>query len=188
MVVTKVIDGDTLFLKNGQVVRLLAVDAPELENCGGREAKALLERLVFGKSVLLEDVLMDKSARVIATVIRNGKNISLELIKSGWLRYDSGKVRDYEEMRKASRNAKSNHLGVFSEQCRQTTNKENPKCTVKGNHVKGESGKRYSFPGCSEYEATVVELDLGEQWFCSEEEAVAAGYDKAANCYGKSYP
>jgi len=33
----------------------------------------------------------------------------------------------------------------------------------------------------------MVEKDLGEDWFCSEKEAQAAGFTKPKNCYGKIY-
>ena len=46
--------------------------------------------------------------------------------------------------------------------------------------------KIYHYPGCSEYEQTVVELDIGEQWFCSEEEARKAGFTKSEHCF-KNY-
>lgn len=37
-------------------------------------------------------------------------------------------------------------------------------------------------PHCSEYNRTVIELHLGEEWFCSEKEASKAGYTKSKNC------
>jgi len=46
--------------------------------------------------------------------------------------------------------------------------------------------KTYHSPGCSEYERMVVELDIGEQWFCSEEEARKAGFTKSEHCF-KNY-
>ena len=38
-VVTEVVDGDSLQLVNGQKIRLSNIYTPELENCGGQEAK-----------------------------------------------------------------------------------------------------------------------------------------------------
>ena len=42
--------------------------------------------------------------------------------------------------------------------------------------------KRYYVPDCAQYAFTIVELDVGEQWFCGEKEAKAAGYTKAETC------
>lgn len=53
-------------------------------------------------------------------------------------------------------------------------------CLIKGNI--GSSGKIYHVPGCTSYSQTKINEDDGEKWFCTEEEAVAAGWTKAKNC------
>jgi micrococcal nuclease len=53
-------------------------------------------------------------------------------------------------------------------------------CKIKGNI--SSSGKIYHLPECKSYEKTVIDTVAGERWFCSEEEAVAAGWRKAKNC------
>jgi hypothetical protein len=48
-------------------------------------------------------------------------------------------------------------------------------CKIKGNiSAKGE--KIYHLPGSSSYERTAINERAGERWFCSEDEAVAAGW------------
>ena len=37
------------------------------------------------------------------------------------------------------------------------------------------------------YDFVIIEKDKGEQWFCSEEEAKAAGYTKAKSCPGQKF-
>ena len=52
-------------------------------------------------------------------------------------------------------------------------------CVIKGN-ISSSSGKRiYHMPGQQDYDATRISPDKGERWFCTEEEAVAAGWRKA---------
>ncbi len=59
------------------------------------------------------------------------------------------------------------------------TNSFNPSCTIKGN-VSINTGERiYHVPGQHYYEATKISPEYGERWFCSEEEASAAGWRKA---------
>ncbi|NSX87672.1 hypothetical protein G6L86_18880 [Agrobacterium tumefaciens] len=54
-----------------------------------------------------------------------------------------------------------------------------PSCTIKGN-VSIDTGERiYHVPGQHYYEATKISFRYGERWFCSEEEARAAGWRKA---------
>lgn len=51
-------------------------------------------------------------------------------------------------------------------------------CNIKGNI--SSSGERiYHVPGQRHYEETVISPEKGERWFCTEQEAVAAGWRKA---------
>ena len=51
-------------------------------------------------------------------------------------------------------------------------------CTIKGNI--SSSGERiYHIPGVQHYERTKINTSKGERWFCSETEAVAAGWRKS---------
>lgn len=51
--VTRVVDGDTLYVSTGESVRLAGIDSPELGECGYDEATARLERLVLGRRIRL---------------------------------------------------------------------------------------------------------------------------------------
>ena len=54
----------------------------------------------------------------------------------------------------------------------------NPQCPIKGNiNAKGE--RIYHVPGGKSYDATSIAVSEGERWFCSESEAVAAGWRAA---------
>ncbi len=59
-IVTRVVDGDTVELENGERVRYIGVDTPETKHpskpvqCFGREASKRNKELVEGKEVLLE--------------------------------------------------------------------------------------------------------------------------------------
>ena len=50
------------------------------------------------------------------------------------------------------------------------------KCRIKGN-ISG-SGKIYHLPGTAAYEKTKIDEAKGERWFCTEDEARAAGWRK----------
>ena len=51
-------------------------------------------------------------------------------------------------------------------------------CHIKGN-IASDGEKIYHVPGQRFYDATVITLSKGERWFCSESEAVAAGWRRA---------
>jgi hypothetical protein len=54
-------------------------------------------------------------------------------------------------------------------------------CQIKGNiNAKGE--RIYHPPGCRYYNATVIDTNRGERWFCLEAEAIAAGWRRTKVC------
>ena len=185
--VIEVIDGDTFRMANGQKVRMLGIDAPELEFCGGVEAKIELEKLIKFKKVELTEIKADKFGRLLAVVYENKKLINEVMIENGWARWDGTNNNLGTVLTLASEVAREKEKGVYSDKCRAPDNK---KCLIKGN-IEKRSGttsrgrKLYFFEGCSEYKSVVVEKELGEQWFCTEEEARKAGYEKAGNCFDK---
>ncbi|MFH1646058.1 MAG: thermonuclease family protein [Candidatus Omnitrophota bacterium] len=93
-VVKWVADGDTIKLFNGEYVRYVGVDTPELHHPKkhiypeyyGKEAKKFNESLVLGKKVRLEfDVeRYDKYGRLLAYVFVDGKFVNEELLKGGY--------------------------------------------------------------------------------------------------------
>ena len=54
-----------------------------------------------------------------------------------------------------------------------------PGCTVKGNVSQTTGNRLYHVPGMENYAQTVIDSRYGERWFCSEADAVAAGWSKA---------
>jgi hypothetical protein len=82
--------------------------------------------------------------------------------------------------------AKEMGFGIFSPKCYQK-NPQNPQCNIKGNIDKATEVKKYYFPGCAQYEFTIVEKDIGEGWFCTEEEAQEAGFERSKTCPEKTY-
>ncbi len=52
-------------------------------------------------------------------------------------------------------------------------------CLIKGNISINTGEHIYHVPGQMFYEQTVISPQYGERWFCSEAEAIAAGWRKA---------
>lgn len=184
--VEKVIDGDTFILKNKQTIRLINVEAPELEFCGGQQAKERLSQLIEGKKVTYEVISRDNFKRPLALVYQGNSLVNEVLLKEGLARYDGSPSPQRDRLKKAYDFAFENKIGIHSSLCR-AEKPDDPKCLIKGNIDKHSNTKTYYFPGCANYQITIVEKDLGESWFCSEEEAQKAGFSKSQNCYGKSW-
>jgi len=183
--VQRIIDGDTFIVDDGRQIRLMSVNAPEEGLCGADEATALLTRLLTGKKVRLVGELNDHFGRFLALVYVDDQLINEQMILSGWARFTSTASIESEKLKAAFQSAKVDNLGVFSPKCYQKTNPDSSKCDIKGNVREGK--KTYFFSGCGNYSNVALELDQGDQWFCSEKEAVKAGFTKAVNCYTKTY-
>ena len=186
--VVEVTDGDTFIIEGGVRVRLADINAPEKEFCLGKEAKKRLEELVLGKMIRIEFGRPDWFGRTIALIYQGDNWINQIMLAEGLGRYDSTqtiKEKD-RQLLAAAHQAEREKRGVYSSQC---TQKEplDPKCSIKGNIDKKRGRKIYHFPGCAGYNVVVVELDRGEQWFCSEKEAQAAGFVKSEQCCGKKW-
>ncbi len=85
--VTRVIDGDTLDVEGGLRIRLVLVDAPELSESGGLEARDYLTDLCLGTLALIDEddfqISDDPYGRILAVVYCGGTNANAALISSG---------------------------------------------------------------------------------------------------------
>jgi endonuclease YncB( thermonuclease family) len=84
--VTSVVDGDTLDLSDGTVIRLIGIDTPESDQCGYGDATAVMAGLVTGFDITLlpgarDDV--DRYGRLLRYVEANGIDVNLAMIESG---------------------------------------------------------------------------------------------------------
>jgi micrococcal nuclease len=88
------------------------------------------------------------------------------------------------EFRHLAEEARSRSLGLWS-LCG-SSEREMETESVGGCNIKGNislSGERiFHVPECEYYADTRIDEKKGERWFCSEDEAVSAGWRKALNC------
>ncbi|HON25537.1 MAG: thermonuclease family protein [Myxococcota bacterium] len=122
--VSYVIDGDTLELEDGERVRIIGINAPELGRpyeCGAQEALALLEDLSLRKTVHLtyEADCRDRYGRLLAHVYADDQSLGLALIQAGLARpLFMGDNRDFEaEYKLATQIAKAKGLGIWGKLC-----------------------------------------------------------------------
>ena len=195
----RVVDGDTLVL--GEVrIRLFGIDAPELsQTCGdmqgafwgcGAWSKAVLERLAQpGLSCAPKDT--DRYGRTVAVCYDpKGMDVNAAMVAAGaayaYVKY----AKDYVE---TEQDARAGGIGLwraavtppaqFRADKRATQLASMPVqtppegCAIKGNISK--SGKLYHLPGGRWYEGTRISPASGERWFCSEGDALAAGWHRA---------
>ena len=90
--VTQVIDGDTIKIAGGEIVRYIGIDAPETvdskkpEECYGKEASRHNKELVEGKMVWLEKDITnrDRYHRLLRYVWVGDMLVNAELVKKGF--------------------------------------------------------------------------------------------------------
>ncbi len=85
--VTRVVDGDDLEVEGGLRIRLVLVDAPELSESGGLEARDYLTDLCLGSLALIDEddfqIGEDPYGRILAVVYCDGTNANAAMISAG---------------------------------------------------------------------------------------------------------
>jgi micrococcal nuclease len=121
-VVAHVTDGDTLRLIDGRRIRLVQIDAPELDaDCFGRAARRALVRLApQGTRVSLErdpalDAI-DAYGRLLRYVVVGEREVNLELVAGGaaqpyFFHGDRGRIA--RALLAAARRARARHRGLW---------------------------------------------------------------------------
>lgn len=191
--VTKVVDGDTINVqslnpfKNKDKtleVRYIGIDSPEISQgkephqCYAEEAFNLNKELVLKKTVKLEfDVnKIDRFGRYLAYVYIDDYMVNKTLLEKGAAKFflDTVNLRYQQDLINLANQAHQEKAGLWTECAK---NKKQG-CNIKGNLDKFDK-RWYHLPNFRHYNQAVVNLENGDQWFCSEEEAIKAGFEKA---------
>jgi micrococcal nuclease len=181
--VVDVHDGDTFTLGSGDRVRLLGADAPELSKCGADEARNLLTSLVLHKSVRITEEKRDTYGRRMGLVYVGNTLVNEILLRDGLARPDYTPNSQSEKLKAAYRDATDSNRGIHSTMCKIINpTPPSPNCVIKGNIDKATLEHLYHLPTCRHYNQIVLDTDMGEQFFCSEKEATAAGFHLAPDC------
>lgn len=188
-----VIDGDTFDVGETRV-RIHGIDAPETkQTCAteqgvtwgcGAWVNTQVALMYEGKQARCEAVDTDRYGRVVARCFVDGADVG-EALVSGGLAYAYRKYSwDYDL---AEKQAAVSDRGLHAmrvqtpAQYRKTRVKgriPQGKCRIKGN-ISRKGVHIYHMPGQEHYERTGINESKGEQWFCSEAEAVQAGWRRA---------
>jgi len=120
--VTKVIDGDTIVLENGEVVRYIGIDTPEMNSQGGdcfaQEALNINRELVEGKEVKLKKDVSerDKYGRLLRYVWINDIFVNQYLVENGYASAATfpPDVKYSEDFKEFQKQARENNLGLWN--------------------------------------------------------------------------
>jgi endonuclease YncB( thermonuclease family) len=187
----RVIDGDTLDV-GGERVRLEGIDAPELaQTCPsrffgkwacGKAAARELHRQVDGRDVSCQSRGTDKYGRTLGVCFVGARDVNAEMVRHGFAwafrKYSTSYVGEEAD-------ARSRHAGIWQAKTQpaweyrksrwQGAEQKAPEgCAIKGNV--SANGRIYHMPWSPWYGRVNVDASRGERWFCSEAQAVAAGW------------
>jgi micrococcal nuclease len=123
--VVNVVDGDTIKLENGDVVRYIGIDAPETVHpskpvqCFGKEASDKNEELVEGKEVrLVKDISeTDKYGRLLRYVYIDDIFVNDYLVRNGFANSSSypPDVKYQDQFKQAEEEARNNKRGLWAD-------------------------------------------------------------------------
>ena len=122
-VISRVIDADTVVIKSDQginyKIRLLGIDAPEINQVYGKEATRYLSNKVLGKNLKVLGENKDRYHRLLGKLILNGNDINLDLVKNGMAWHykfykKSQEKKDQLLYSNAEIYAKVNNLGLWA--------------------------------------------------------------------------
>lgn len=169
--VTRVVDGDTFVLENGERVRLIGVDTPETVHPSkpvqyfGKEASAFARNLIEGKRVRLEyDVQQqDRYGRLLAYVyLPDGTFVNAELVKQGYAQASTypPNVKYVDLFTKLQREAREQNRGLWAQT-------EAVQSDTTGDHAQEtvyitKSGTKYHSDGCRYLSKSKVPISLKE--------------------------
>jgi len=183
-------DGDTFTLltsdKQQVKIRLAEIDAPESGQPYGNKSKQYLSGLVFGNDVRVAVQTTDRYGRTVGRPYVGELDVCEEMVRVGaaWV------YRQYvvdESLFDVENDARAARRGIWglpeSEQVEPwnwrrglgSSGKTPEGCNIKGN-INSKGDKIYHAPGTRSYGVTKINESKGERWFCSEEEATAAGW------------
>ncbi|HVZ06064.1 thermonuclease family protein [Hyphomicrobium sp.] len=191
----RVVDGDTLDV-GATRIRLEGIDAPEMaQTCEtatgktwacGKVSAAFLRSLVQQRDIACDRTGTDRYRRVLANCFEDGTSVNEAMVRAGmawaFVRYS----REYVTV---EADARARKVGVWQGpaeapwdfrhnkwQLARTT--ATPGCVIKGNI--SSHGHIYHMPWSPWYDRVKIDEARGERWFCSEADALAAGWRPAA--------
>jgi endonuclease YncB( thermonuclease family) len=185
----RVIDGDTIGIGETRV-RLEGIDAPETaQTCQrrwfgswpcGTAATAQLSKIIGDRPVTCAPRGLDKYGRTLAVCFVEGHDINAMMVRQGYawafVKYSRSYVLEEAQARiEAVGIWQGEAVPAWEFRARRWAVADAPQgCAIKGNVTK--HGRIYHMPWSPWYAQIRIEPEKGKRWFCTEAEAVAAGW------------
>jgi endonuclease YncB( thermonuclease family) len=178
----------------GTTVRLTGIEPPESEQrCGSgnaqwrcrQVAETALSRIISGRTVSCSPGGTDEAGRTLGYCAVGEKDVAAELVRQGYVFADGSFLARYASQEREARGAKAGmwageveRPAAYRTKLWEEAKLRAPEgCPIKG-QVSGAS-RIYVLPWSPDYGRVRVQEARGERWFCSEQDAVAAGFKAA---------
>lgn len=203
-----VIDGDTIVIHD-QHIRLNGIDAPESRQrcldsrskeyrCGAESAEALATILSSSSPASCVFVSYDQYGRFVGNCrLANGTSVQELMVAAGhaldWPKHSGGQFASFQSTAEEERRGLWRGTFQYPWEWRLANMPRdlakqapvsgvarigNQKCAIKGN-ISAKGDRIFHSPGQRDYGKIRITESRGERWFCSAEEALAAGWRAA---------
>ena len=197
--VVAVHDGNTFTVQRGSSlykVRLAEVDAPEMGQVFGQQARRFTEKMVLGRRVRVDVVMIDRYDRRVGTVIvEDGRVLNEELVHAGLAWYYRVSPVKNPRLQRLEQGAFQNRLGLWVEKepippwefRRESTLPELPATASEVDYdrifhygmIGNRSSKKFRWPACKHYRLSRPGQAL---IFHSRQQARQMGFQPAKDC------
>lgn len=125
VLVERIVDGDTIVVSGNRKVRLIGIDAPEMETastqieCFATEATSFIETLLTGSTItMVKDVSeTDRYKRLLRYIYKDGVMVNDQLVKNGYAHASSypPDVAHQKEFKASEIQARENKIGLWAD-------------------------------------------------------------------------
>lgn len=176
---TSVVDGDTIYLDNGEKVRFVGVNTPERGVDGYITSKNFVQKLCLNKKVGLDiddSKHFDRYGRTLAVVIVDGKNVNEMLLKEGLAEIMYMPPSEFYPYNWANDNTPTSSYQSSDTGSSGTSSQSS---SDSGSYVGNSNSGKFHYASCG----SVGKMsDKNKVFFSSRDEAINQGYVPCKRC------
>lgn len=177
-VCTQVVDGDTIYLDNGEKIRFVGVNTPERGVEGYIASKNFVQKLCLNKEVGIDiddSKHSDRYGRTLGVVIVDGKNVNEMLLKEGLAEIMYMPPSEFYPYDWANDNTPTSSYHSSSD----TTSSPSSSSSDSGSYVGNSNSGKFHESGCG----SVSKMsEKNKVFFSSRDEAINQGYVPCKRC------
>ncbi len=179
---TKVVDGDTIYLDNGDKVRFVGVNTPERGVEGYITSKNFVQKLCLNKEVGIDiddSKHTDRYGRILGVVIVGGKNVNEMLLKEGLAEIMYMPPSEFYPYDWANSNTHVASSHSSSSSSSHPTSSESTSSDSSASYIGNANSGKFHVPSCS----SVGKMSENNKvFFSSRNDAINQGYVPCKRC------